>query len=331
MTRYEREFGDATSRLRNMAGRGDLSGKLITTGLAAVTGLTMALGSFYVVGKTEQAVVTRNGTYLETTDAGLHGKMPFIDDVEKVVVTEVQRLELGFRTLEEGDDGAAKYETKADEATMLTGDENLVMVNWTVQYQVVDPRKWLYASPNPVGLLRDSAEAAMRQTVGDNSIDMVLTEGKSQVQEASKRTLQQIVDKYDMGVRIIGTPLQDVTPPAGDVSSAFSDVQSAKEDKEKIINEALAYANEKLPAARGLASQITEDAKGYAATRVNVVTGEANRFDKILEQYRRAPDVTRQRLYIETIEQVYPGLDKILIEGGKGVLPLLDLNKEGSQ
>ncbi|MBN2707117.1 MAG: FtsH protease activity modulator HflK [Deltaproteobacteria bacterium] len=280
---------------------------------------------FYIVAPDELGVVKRFGEAVYTTEAGPHWHLPRpIETVLKPKVTQVKRLEIGFRTISSGT--PARYQMVPKESMMLTGDENIVNAQFIVQYRISDPIAYLFNVNNQTETVRVATEAAMREVIGKNAIDIVLTTGKNEIQQDCARRLQVILDNYHAGVQIVAIQLQDVHPPK-EVIQSFQDVASAKENKIRMINEAEGYSNEILPRAKGKASKMINEAQAYKAELVNQATGEANRFSANLKAYRMAPDITRKRMRLEMMEQVLKGIDKIIIDPGVGqsLLPLLPL------
>lgn len=291
------------------------------------------LSGIYIVHPDEQGVVLRFGKYNRTVDDGPHYALPYpIEVVYKPKVTQVQRLEVGYRskggaTFQQGQNRALP-----EESAMLTGDENIVNVQFSVQYQIKDPVEYLFNVTNQAAVVKNAAEAAMREVIGDSFIDSALTDGKLEIQNSATTLLQTILDRYKVGVRVLAIQLQDVEPPK-EVSDAFKDVASAREDKSRIINEAEAYRNELLPKARGQAAEIENQARAYKETRIRNAEGETQRFLAILKEYQAAKDVTQQRLYLEAMEEILarPGLEKIIVpkELGGNIVPLLPLLQQG--
>mgnify|MGYP001614657865 CR=1 FL=1 len=302
----------------------EIPNKWLGRGAAIITAGWLASG-IYFVGPTGEGVETRFGKYTATTTSGLHWHMPW--PIEKVTipeVTNVRRLEVGFKTV---DQATKKFEKVDLEAHMLTGDENIVDLEAIVQYNIVNARDYLFNCRDVEGTIKDASEAALRQVVGDNGIDMAMTYGKTQIQDMSKLVLQNIIKGYNCGVQITAVQLQDVDPPR-EVKKAFDDVPKAKEDRDKSVNIAQAYSNDVIPKARGEAAQMIEQAKGYKAQQIEKAKGDTNRFTQILTEYRKAPEITAQRMYIDTMQTVYPNMDVTFIDGKLGsVLPVLGLNK----
>ena len=286
------------------------------------------ISGVYFVAPDEIGVVKRFGAAVRTAMAGPHYHLPTpIETVLKPKVTQVRRLEVGFRTI--GDRQVGRNRLVPSESLMLTKAENIVNLTFIVQYKIKDPVKYLFNVSDIAKTVKDAAEAAMRGTVGKSNIDDILTTGKYQVQQDTKENLQHILDDYDAGVHIVAVQLQDAHPP-DQVMAAFKDVASAKEDKSKLTNEAHGYRNDILPKAKGKAAQITNDAIAYKESKIIAAKGDTSRFLQILAQYRMAKEVTEKRLYIETMEEILPGVDKIIIEGelAKNILPHLPLNNK---
>ncbi len=297
----------------------------ILIGLAA---LMLLFTSYYQVGAEEMAVVQRFGAYVGTADPGLHFKLPFgIDRVTKVPVQRQLKMEFGFRTLQAGAKSTfgETPETRA-EALMLTGDLNVAVVEWIVQYRIRDAYAFLFHVRDVPETFRYMSEAAMRQVVGDHSVDEVLTVGRESIARQAKEELQRLCDMYSMGIEVQQLVLQDVNPP-DPVKPAFNEVNQAIQEKERAINEAWAEYNQAVPLAKGQAEQAVRAAEGYAAERVNNADGDAKRFEALYDEYRKAPDVTRKRMYFETMAALLPKVDRKLVidESAKGVLPLLQL------
>ncbi|MBD5552776.1 MAG: FtsH protease activity modulator HflK [Desulfovibrio sp.] len=287
------------------------------------------LTGIYIVNPDEQGVVLRFGKYDRTVGPGPHYALPEpIEEVYKPQVTQVLRSEVGFRSIGQ----SAKFQqgqvrTIAEEASMLTGDENIVNVQFSVQYRIKDPVMYLFNIMGPTALVRTAAEAAMREVIGNSEIDSAITDGKLKIQNDATHLLQEILDRYGAGIQVIAVQLQDVHPPK-EVIDAFKDVASAREDKSRIINQAEAYRNELLPKARGQAAALKNQAEAYAATRIRHAEGEAARFDAIREEYDKAPKVTRQRLYYEAMEDILQNSDdKVLLDANTAgrALPYLPL------
>ena len=281
------------------------------------------LTGIYVVGPDEVGVVRTFGAFTRVTQSGLNWKFPSpIETANTPKVTEVKRIEFGFRSLKNG-----QYRTVEKESLMLTGDENIVDAEMIVQYKIKDPVKYLFNIVEPELTVREAAEASLRTVVGRNKIDETLTTGKFTIQEETKEQVQSILDKYESGIHIVAVQLQDVSPPK-EVIGAFKDVASAKEDKNRMINQAEGYRNDVIPKARGEAEAMIRDAEGFKESRIKRAEGDATKFTTILKEYNKAKSITEKRLYLETMEKVLPGIDKIIVpdkESGN-MLNLLNLN-----
>lgn len=300
----------------------------IAMGLVALIVLVAAYTSFYTVQPEEQAVVKRFGAVYGITDPGLHFKLPFgIDTVQKVATARVLKEEFGFRTVDvSGDRSRYSEQDFLDESLMLSGDLNIIQVEWVVQYRISDPIKFLYAMRTPVQTLRDLSESVMRRVVGNRIGSEVLTTGRVEIANAAREEIQEAMDQYDNGLHIITIELQDVVPPAR-VQPAFNEVNEARQELERMINEANRQVNQQIPRARGTAQRIVSEAEGYAAERVNRALGETARFNAVLAEYRNAPEVTRSRLYIETLREVLPQIGSVVVMKEGQVLPLLNLDE----
>ena len=319
-----REFGEFNPR------------KFIATAPVAILLVLGAIGiftSYYTVQPEEQAVVKRFGAVVSIREPGLHFKMPFgIDRAYNIPTARVLKEEFGFRTTGVGRDDRTSYRKDAsmlDESLMLTGDLKVIDVEWVVQYRISDPNLFLHKARDPKKTLRDISEAVMRRIVGNNFGSDVLTEKRVQVAVQARDELQEILDSFELGVRISTIELQDVTPPEK-VKPAFNEVNQAEQERERLINEAEKRRNQVIPRAEGEAKQIIAQAQGYAAERINKARGETARFSAILAEYKQVPDVTRQRLYLEMIDEVLPELGRVYIMEGQGMspLPLLNLSEE---
>jgi len=286
---------------------------------------------FYTINPEEVGVIQRFGKYLTTTEPGLHFKIPFgIDVLTKVKVKQVYKEEFGFRTLRAG--VKTQYSTRSydNESLMLTGDLNIADVEWILQYRIKDPIKYLFKIRNIEETIRDLSESVTREIVGDRSVDEVIVISRKEIADQIQISLQQHLDDYGAGIEIYTINLQNVNPPDR-VKPAFNDVNSAKQEKERIINEAWQRYNEVIPEAEGKAKRTIEEAEGYAVNRVNRAQGDAERFIEMYNQYRNARSVTKKRLYLETMQKILPKIEKVYIvdEAQQGILPLLNLDKEG--
>ena len=294
----------------------------ITPILAGLIVLWLATG-IYIVGPDEVGVVRTFGKFTRVVQSGLNWKFPApIEIVDTPKVTEVKRIEIGFRTLKNG-----QYRTVEKESLMLTGDENIVDAEMIVQYKIKDPVAYLFRIVGPELTVREAAEASLRTIVGRNKIDETLTTGKFTIQEETKAQLQSVLDNYNSGIHVVAVQLQDVSPPK-EVIGAFKDVASAKEDKNRMINQAEGYRNDVIPKARGEAEAMIRDAEGFKESRVKRAEGDATKFTTILKEYRKAKSITEKRLYLETMEKVLPDIEKIIVpdKDSGNMLNLLNLN-----
>ena len=294
----------------------------ITPVLVGLIVLWLATG-VYIVGPDEVGVVRTFGKFTRVVQSGLNWKFPApIETVDTPKVTEVKRIEIGFRTLKNG-----QYRTVEKESLMLTGDENIVDAEMIVQYKIKDPVAYLFRIVGPELTVREAAEASLRTVVGRNKIDETLTTGKFTIQEETKNQLQSILDNYNSGIHVVAVQLQDVSPPK-EVIGAFKDVASAKEDKNRMINQAEGYRNDVIPKARGEAEAMIRDAEGFKESRVKRAEGDATKFTTILKEYRKAKSITEKRLYLETMEKVLPDIEKIIVpdKDSGNMLNLLNLN-----
>ncbi len=309
-------FGDSEIRVPE---------KLLKLGIFPIFGIALIFWLFtgvYTVGPDEVGVVQRFGKYIRVVQSGLNYHMPFpIETVKTPKVTEVKRIEIGFRTI-----GKNQYRTVERESLMLTGDENIVDAELIVQYKIKEPINYLFNFIGPELTMREASEASLRTVVGRHNIDEALTSGKLMIQEETKELLQIILDKYETGVQVVAVQLQDVSPPK-QVIDSFKDVASAKEDKNRMINEAEGYRNNVIPKARGEAQAMIREAEGFREARISRAEGDVAKFKAILKEYSKAKDVTRKRLYLEAMEEILPGLEKYIVPSGEdgNLLNLLNL------
>lgn len=316
-------FKDVKKRFQNFKGG-------LPAVIAVIAVIAALFNSFYAVGPDEVGVIRRFGRYTRTTNPGLHFKMPFIEKVNKVKVKYIFKEEFGFRTSQPGI--VSRYSPKEyfDESLLLTGDLNVLVVEWIVQFKVKDPVKLLFNVRNPQGTIRHISEAVMRQIVGDYAVSEVLTTRRIDINQEVQDKLQEILDLYNSGIQIVTVKLQDVNPP-DEVKPSFNEVNEAKQEKEKAINQAWEAYNKVIPKAHGEAEKTIREAEGYALNRVNMAKGDAAKFIATWEAYKNAKDVTRKRLYLEVMNEVLPKAgNKFIIDSSqKSILPLLSLNKEG--
>ena len=286
----------------------------------------LATGIF-IVEPQEQAVIKRFGEIYDVVGPGPHYHLPSpIETVQIEPVTAVRRIEIGFRTIDPGP--PAKYRQVTKESLMLTGDENIVDVQFTVQYKIAKIEDYLYNLTNPDVTVKSAAESAMREVIGDTSVTRALTVGKALIEAETAKLLQETLDSYTSGIIVGNVKLQDVHPPA-QVKEAFKDVVSAREDREKLINEAEGYRNNLIPQARGEAKQIINAAQGYSEKTILIAEGKAKRFNSVYEEYRKAKEITRERILLETMESILPKVNKVIADAevGKNFLPFLPINE----
>jgi modulator of FtsH protease HflK len=300
---------------------------------AVIIGLVLVVGafsSFYTIAADSDGVVQRFGKYKDSVGPGLHFKVPFgVDTVTVVPLRRQLKMEFGFgSTGATNPEQASSYRDQEDERSMVTGDLNAAQVEWAVQYGISDPRAYLFNLRSPGGTLRDFSESVMREVVGDRTVDEVLTYGRSEIEADGMRKLSEAVEKLGMGLRVIQVQLNRVHPPPP-VQKSFDEVSRAQQEKQQMINVAEGEYNKVVPRASGEATQKISEAEGYAVKRVNEAQGDVARFKALLEQYEKAPEVTRQRLYFETMNEVIPNLGSkiILDDAAKQFLPLMHLQQ----
>ncbi len=300
---------------------------------AILAALLVAFGvysSFYKVDTEETGVILRFGKYVGTSDPGLHFKIPFgIDQVYLVKTGRVFKEEFGFRTVMPGERTTYTKRGLEEESLTLTGDLNVSDVEWIVQFQVINPYKYVFRLKNPVETIRDISEAMVRKVIGNSNVTEVLTTERALLAARIQEDVQATLDEYDIGVRVVTVKFQDVTPP-DPVKKAFNEVNEAEQQKESMIFQAREQFNREVPRARGEAKKTVEEAEGYAIERTNKALGETNRFQALLEEYRKAPEVTKRRIFLETMEEVLPRLDEIYVmdDAGSSLLPLLPMRSE---
>ncbi|WP_285907723.1 FtsH protease activity modulator HflK [Pseudodesulfovibrio pelocollis] len=290
---------------------------------------------FYIVEPDELGVVKRFGEFTRITTPGPNYHIPFpVESAVTPKVTQIQRLEFGFRSVPRGllQNGFQQGVSREvpEEALMLTGDENIVSVQFTVQFLIKDPREFLFNVSSPEATIVHVAESAMREIIGRSKIDDALTTGKQDIQVETRDLMQQILDTYEAGISIVAVQMQNVHPP-DEVIEAFKDVASAREDSARFVNEAEAYERDILPKARGEAARITNEAQAYTETKVRRSQGDASRFLAVLTEYNKAKDITRRRLYLETVESILqnPEIEKLIMadDALKKSVPYLPLDK----
>ena len=281
---------------------------------------------FYVVDETEQAVITRLGKYLTTTDAGLQFKLPFgIDKNYNVPVKVVQTEQFGFKTVKAGRDSEYRNNI-TDESSMLTGDLNIVDVEWIIQYRIVDPKQWLFGVYEKKQTIRDISRSVINELVGDRAILSIMGPDRAEIETKALNMMNDNFKTLGLGINVIAVKLQNIVPPAG-VQAAFEDVNKAIQDMNRFINEGKESYNAEVPRAQGEADRLIQQAEGYAAERVNMAKGDVARFNAVYEEYRRSPKATKERIYLETMEEILTGENKpeIIDSELKNVLPVKTL------
>ncbi|MDR4506175.1 MAG: FtsH protease activity modulator HflK [Candidatus Scalindua sp.] len=300
---------------------------------AAIILVAVIIGfsSFYTIKANQEAAILRFGRYVKTVGPGLHGKLPF--GIDRVYIGEVKRIyneEFGYRTLRSGKETVIDYDFRGakDVSLMLTGDRNCSVVNWVVRYKIKDLRAFLFNVRNVKDTIRDVSESVMRTTIGDRSIDEVLTIGRREIEDIAREEMEHLLDSYGCGIDIQVVNLKGVDPPA-QVKDAFDAVNKAVQMREQIINEAEGKKNKVIPAARGKKEQVIMEAEGYKVKRINEATGDTKAFLAVLREYEKDKDVTRRRLYLETMSKVIPECEEIYIidKDQKGILPFLNLGE----
>jgi len=290
----------------------------------------VAFASFFTVNPEEVGIVMRFGEFTRTAQPGLNYKIPFVEEVRYVPIQRQLKHEFGYRTTSAGVRSSYQKQGYTDESLMLTGDLNLADVEWVVQYRVIDPYKFLFKIRNPEETLRDMSEAAMRQVVGDRTVNEVLTVGRAEVTQRVQELVQELADEYESGINIEQVVLQDVNPP-DPVKASFNAVNEAQQQKETLINQAKSEYNKVVPRAKGEAEETIQRAEGYAINRINRAEGEASRFNKLYREYVKAPEVTKRRIYLETLETILPKIGNKIVtdQNGNSVLPLLQMQMDG--
>ena len=301
--------------------------------ISGIFGIIILSTMFYQVDTDSVGVITRFGKYIDTTQPGLHVKVPMgIDKVVRVPVQRVQKEEFGFRTIKAGIRTEYIKGRDEDVSLMLTGDLNSAVVEWIVQYQIGNPVNYLYNIRNVRSIIRDASESVMRKVVGDRSVDEVIILSRREIAQESKDQLQDMLNSMGAGIHIVTLELKDVNPP-DPVKPAFNEVNEAKQEMERMVNEAWESYNKIIPKAKGEAEKTIRQAEGYGLNRVNRARGDANKFLAIWKEYNRAKDVTKRRLYLEAMNEIYPQIEKkyIVDSSQKGLLQLLNLNEMGGK
>ena len=332
-----KKFQDQVSKIFGGKGRsgGDGEGQGSSTGASGgKIGIGVVLGGalflwgltgIYIVDEGKRGVELRFGQYSETTQPGPHWHIPSpIDSVEIVDVSQIRNVEIGYRS---GAGGESSKRSVLNEAMMLTQDENIVDVNFAVQYRIKEARDYLFNMRSPDETLREATESAVREIVGKSKMDFVLTEGRSDMVQSAEVLIQDILDRYGSGLQVTSVNMQDAQPPE-QVQAAFSDAVKAREDEQRLKNEAEAYANDILPKARGAGARMNEEATAYKSKVVAEAEGQASRFLQVLSEYQKAPEVTRERLYLDAMETVLNSTSKVMLDvEGSGNLLYLPLDR----
>ncbi len=304
--------------------------KLFIPAVVIIALVAFIATGLYTVDASEEALVLRFGKFIKKTKPGLHFKIPFgIDEAIPIPVTRVFKSEFGFRTKTAGVRTEYYQGDFTDESLMLTGDLSIAEVQWIVQYKIADPEKFIFKVRNADGTLSDLSEAVTRRVIGDRTINEVLTFGRAEIEKVVHEELQLILDEYQTGLQIVTVKLQDVNAP-DPVKPSFNEVNAAEQDKDRFVEQAWSEYNKLIPEARGKAEKTIAEAEGYALRRINRAKGDAQRFIEVYDEYRKAKDVTRRRLYLETLKEILPQVEEIYVvdEDQKSLLPLLDLSRK---
>src|SRR2546430_3671348 len=326
--------GDQTGLGRDLPPGAPLSNLprgLVVAGVLVVIGAIMLLTMFYTVEADEVAVVQRFGKYVRREEPGLRTKMPFgVETVRKVKVQKVFKAEFGFRTEEPGVRTRFSQRSFAEESLMLTGDLNVAEVAWIVQFRIIDPIKYLFGNRNPALTLSDVAQIVMRAVVGDHTVTEVLTERRAEIAHQVQVKMQELLNLYETGLRVETVQMQSVTSPSDEVKRAFNEANEAQQEQSRKTNEAWQALNQEEPRQRGEAERTIAKAEGYAINRTNTAKGDAARFNALLTEYQKAPEVTRRRLYLETMREILPAMKQVYVLDGEqssSVLPFLELQR----
>ncbi len=321
-------FKQETKKVREF---GKAYGKYIPVVVVVFLIITALQGSIYSIGPDEVGVIQRFGKFVRTTEPGLHFKLPLgLEKMTPIKVKKIFKEEFGFRTASPGIRSVYAAKQYPEESLMLTGDLNISDVRWIVQYRVIDPVKLLFKTRDPVGNVRAMSEVVMRRLCGDYTVDEVLTTKREEIAVLAQEELQKLLNKYETGIDVITVKLLDVNPP-DEVKPAFNEVNEAKQERERMINEAWEAYNKAIPRAKGEARRTISQSEGYSLDRVNRAKGEADRFRVTWEEYKKAPDITKKRLYLETMSLILPKAEKkyVMDPEQSSVLQLLKLGEGG--
>lgn len=297
-------------------GVGDKLKKVMIACVVIMAAAVIAMNSTYQIREQEQVVLTTFGKAQAVTEPGLHFKIPFIQQIQKVNTT-IQGLSIGY--------DEDTNETIASEAVMITSDYNFIDVDFFIEYKVSDPVKAVYASSEPIKILKNLAQSSIRNVIGSYDVDSVLTTGKNEIQSSIREVLSKQLEKHDIGLTLVNVTIQDSEPPTAEIMEAFKNVETAKQGKETAINNANKYKNEKLPTAEAEADKIIKEAEAYKQERINEATGQVARFNAMYEEYIKNPTVTKQRMFYEAMEEVLPDLE-LIIDSSNGVQKILPLD-----
>lgn len=297
-------------------GTGEKLKKVFIAFFVVVAAAIVAMNSTYQIREQEQVVLTTLGKAQAVTQPGLHFKIPFIQQIQKVNTT-IQGFAIGY--------DEETNETITAEAVMITSDYNFIDVDFFIEYKVSDPVKAVYASSEPVKILKNLAQSSIRNVIGSYDVDSVLTTGKNEIQSSIKEVLVKQLEKHDIGYTLVNVTIQDSEPPTAEIMEAFKNVETAKQGKETAINNANKYKNEKLPTAEAEADKIIKEAEAYKQERINEATGQVARFNAMYEEYIKNPTVTKQRMFYEAMEEVLPDLE-LIIDSSNGVQKILPLD-----
>jgi membrane protease subunit HflK len=308
--------------------------RAIGGGIIGFVILAALLTSFYTIKTEEQGIVLRFGKHIKTVEPGLHFRMPYgIDKVQRVAVKRQMKQEFGFGT--EDNSNRSQWTSPAEmeeEKQMVSGDLNAALVEWVIQYRIDKPTEYLFNVRNADDTLRDASESVMREVVGDRTVDEVITVGRQEIESECLLQLQELVNKYEMGISIDQVQLKNVNPPLP-VQASFNEVNQAQQEREKSINVAHGDYNMVVPRASGEADRMLREAEGYATKRINEAEGDVARFNAVFAEYQKAPEVTKRRIYLETLKEVMPALERKIVidEDAKSILPMLQLGSENSK
>ncbi len=297
--------------------------KIIIASVVVVVLIILAVTCWYTVDDKQQAVVTTFGKVTDITDAGIHFKLPFgIQEVRKVDVNVYQKIELGYRTDVQAEGGYALVE---NESKMITGDYNIVNVEFFVEYKISDPVKYLYSSYEPEGILRNLIQSQVRNVVGSTNVDAVLTNGKELIQQQVKELIAAVLSEYDIGLMLTDVKIQDSEPPTDEVTAAFKQVETAKQGAETVVNQAMAYQNAEIPKSEAQADQVLQNAEFLKQRRINDATEKIALFEAMYSEYINNPEITRSRMYYEIITDMLPGVKIFINTSENGVEMMLPL------